>query len=112
VGGLGAGKTTFIRGLARGLGVEDPMSVKSPSYTLVIDYPGTIPLLHIDAYFMKSEADLNLCGMEEALSSGKVVAIEWADRVFERLPGSTIMVTLDLLDLEQRGITIAAGSGP
>jgi tRNA threonylcarbamoyladenosine biosynthesis protein TsaE len=88
-GELGAGKTTFIRGLARGLGVEDPAGVHSPSYTLVNRYPGRIPLLHVDAYFMHSAEDLDLCGFEDALGRGDVVVVEWADRIAAVLEAAT-----------------------
>ena len=80
-GDLGTGKTTFIRGLAKGLKVFDPGSVRSPSYTLVNRYPGKVSLTHIDAYFMRSAEDLDLCGYDDALARGDVVAVEWADRV-------------------------------
>jgi tRNA threonylcarbamoyladenosine biosynthesis protein TsaE len=106
IGELGAGKTTFIRGLARGLGVEDPLSVKSPSYTLVLSYPGPLPLLHVDAYFMKSQDDLDLCGMDDALAAGHVVVIEWADRVLDRLPRQRIIVSIEHLGTDEREILI------
>jgi len=85
-GELGTGKTTFIRGLARGLGAADPGAVHSPSYTLVNTYEGPIPFTHIDAYFMQTAEDLLLCGFDEALRGGGVIAIEWADRL-ESFPG-------------------------
>jgi tRNA threonylcarbamoyladenosine biosynthesis protein TsaE len=109
VGELGAGKTTFIRGIARGLGVVDPLSVKSPSYTLVLAYPGPKPLLHVDAYFMKSPDDLDLCGVDDALMEGQVVVVEWADRVMERLPERRILVSIEHLGAEEREIRITGG---
>ncbi len=94
-GELGSGKTVFIRGLARGIGVADPGAVHSPSYTLVNRYPGDpLSLTHIDAYFMRSGEDLDLCGFEEALEGGDVVAIEWADRLSASFPARSVRVHL------------------
>lgn len=106
IGELGAGKTTFVRGLAQGLGVDDPAAVKSPSYTLVISYPGRVPLYHIDAYFMHTDEDLELCGVEDALETGHVVVIEWADRIQPLLPERIISVRLEAAGLDERMIRI------
>jgi tRNA threonylcarbamoyladenosine biosynthesis protein TsaE len=106
-GDLGAGKTVFIGGVARGLKIADPDSVHSPSYTLVNRYDGPIPLRHIDAYFMRSAEDLELCGYEDALFLGEAVAIEWADRIPDLSPAKAIRVHLSLAGLEQRKISIA-----
>jgi len=77
-GGLGAGKTTFVRGLARGLGVK--ASVQSPSFQLVRIYPGRIQLAHVDLYRLESGADLGDLDLEDLLEEG-VVAVEWGDRL-------------------------------
>jgi tRNA threonylcarbamoyladenosine biosynthesis protein TsaE len=111
-GELGAGKTTFIRGLARGLGVDDPGAVNSPSYTLVNRYPGKTALTHVDAYFMRAAEDLELCGLEDALAAGDVAAVEWADRLFglvvdpARAPRGAVRVVLEHSGEEKRKITI------
>jgi tRNA threonylcarbamoyladenosine biosynthesis protein TsaE len=112
VGELGTGKTTFIRGMALGMEVADPGAVRSPSYTLVIRYPGRRPLLHMDAYFMKSLEDLDLCTMEDALERRETVAIEWGDRVAERLPDHAIIVRIEHLGPTRRRIRIARETGP
>ena len=111
VGELGTGKTAFIRGMARGMNVADPGAVRSPSYTLVIRYPGPRPLLHMDAYFMKSLEDLDLCTMEDALERRDTVAIEWGDRVAERLPDPAIVVRIEHQGLGKRRIRIAWETG-
>ena len=77
-GELGAGKTTFVRGLARGLGVTT--AVQSPTFQLVRVYPGRIQLAHVDLYRLESGADLGDLGLDDLLDQG-VVAVEWGDRL-------------------------------
>ena len=114
-GELGAGKTTFIRGLARGLGAADPEGVHSPSYTLVLRYPGRVGLTHIDAYFMNSDEDLDLCGFDDAINAGDVAAVEWAEKIAPAINArglETITVQLRHAGEEKRDIFIAGQSGP
>ena len=68
--------------------------------------------MHLDAYFMKSGDDLELCGMDDALEAGYVVAIEWADRVSDRLPQTMITITMVLTGPEKRTISILHGPFP
>jgi tRNA threonylcarbamoyladenosine biosynthesis protein TsaE len=77
-GELGAGKTTFVRGLARGLGVT--AAVQSPTFQLVRVYPGRVQLAHVDLYRLESGAELTDLGLDELLDQG-VVAVEWGDRL-------------------------------
>lgn len=81
VGELGTGKTTFVRGLAEGLGVRE--RVLSPTFTLAREYLGRLPLHHLDAYRLKGPVDLYDLGVEELLGGEGVVAVEWGDRVRE-----------------------------
>ena len=89
-GELGTGKTCFVRGLARGLGVTRP--VTSPSFVLVHEYRGRLPLYHVDLYRLEGR-EVDDLGLEE-LREQAVMAIEWADRLPRRLPGPVVLVHL------------------
>ena len=103
-GKLGAGKTAFTRGLARGLGYTDP--VTSPTYTIVNEYlGGRLPLFHFDMYRLSSAEDLWDIGWEDYLDRGGVCAVEWSENVAEALPDA-ITVTIRKVDDTTRQITV------
>lgn len=102
-GDLGAGKTCLVRGLAAGLGAEDPVS--SPTYTLAHEYAGRLILHHLDAWMSEREAAFLAAGGEDLLDAGGVCAIEWAGRVAEWLPEPRIELELAHLDPERRRLT-------
>ena len=103
-GELGAGKTAFTRGLARGLGYTDP--VTSPTYTIVNEYlGGRLPLFHFDMYRLSSAEDLWDIGWEDYLDRGGVCAVEWSENVAEALPDA-ITVTIRKVDDTTRQITV------
>ena len=102
-GGLGMGKTAFIRGLARGLGYTG--RVTSPTFTIVNEYDGTIPLFHFDMYRLESSEDLFDIGWEDYLQRGGVCAVEWSENVADAMEGA-ITVTIEKCSDEQRHITI------
>jgi tRNA threonylcarbamoyladenosine biosynthesis protein TsaE len=79
-GDLGSGKTVFVRGLARGLGL-DPGEVASPTFVLLTTYPGRLPLHHADLYRLKGGGDERELGLEELPGRGGVLAVEWAERL-------------------------------
>jgi tRNA threonylcarbamoyl adenosine modification protein YjeE len=94
-GPLGAGKTTFVQGLAEGVGVPAERHVASPTFTLVNEHPGRIPLVHVDLYRIGSPAELPELGIEEAYDRA-ATAIEWADRYWEILPGDVLHVDIEV----------------
>ncbi|MEO6597603.1 MAG: tRNA (adenosine(37)-N6)-threonylcarbamoyltransferase complex ATPase subunit type 1 TsaE [Planctomycetota bacterium] len=97
VGELGVGKTTLVRGMARGLGTLDPEAVCSPTYLLVIEHPGRVPLLHADAYLpAKLAGFLDDGGLEYLLDPAAVAVVEWAQRVAKHLPERTLWVELSM----------------
>ncbi len=103
-GDLGAGKTAFTRGLARGLGCTE--AVTSPTYTIVNEYlSGRMPLFHFDMYRLSSSDDLFDIGWEDYLERGGVCAVEWSENVEDALEGA-IFVTIEKLGDEQRKITV------
>lgn len=106
-GDLGAGKTAFTRGLARGLGSR--MQVTSPTYTIVNEYPdGRLPLYHFDLYRLGSSDDLFDVGWEDYLDRGGVCAVEWSERAPDAL-SSAIRVEITRVGDDCRRITVTGG---
>jgi tRNA threonylcarbamoyladenosine biosynthesis protein TsaE len=105
-GGLGAGKTALVRGIARGLGLADDRMVSSPTYVLVQEYPAAVPVYHLDLYRMASpEAEIGELGLEEMLADG-VVLIEWAERAEAALPRPRWRISIDVTSRRARRFTL------
>ena len=104
-GDLGAGKTAFVRGLARGLGIRE--SVSSPTFTIVNEYPGSIPLFHFDMYRLRDEQELFDIGWEDYLDRYGICALEWSERVEGAIGPEAVRVTLRRLDDTRREIRIS-----
>ncbi|MFN8057530.1 MAG: tRNA (adenosine(37)-N6)-threonylcarbamoyltransferase complex ATPase subunit type 1 TsaE [Vicinamibacterales bacterium] len=107
-GGLGAGKTCFVRGLARGLDVA-PDAVSSPTFTILQEYAGRLPLFHADLYRLAGQ-EVDDLGLEE-LSARGVLAIEWAERLPRPIPRATTVVMDDAGDTARRITIRRPGSG-
>jgi tRNA threonylcarbamoyladenosine biosynthesis protein TsaE len=106
-GDLGAGKTAFTRGLAKGLGCTE--IVTSPTYTIVNEYlGGRIPLFHFDMYRLRSSDDLFDIGWEDYLDRGGVCAVEWSENVDDAMEDA-LYITIEKLGEDARRITIEGG---
>ena len=106
-GDLGAGKTAFTRGLAKGLGSDE--MVTSPTYTIVNEYlGGRCPLFHFDMYRLASSDDLWDIGWEDYLDRNGICAVEWSENVADAMEGS-ISITIEKLGDDARRITIEGG---
>ena len=108
-GDLGAGKTAFTRGLARGLGCSE--IVTSPTYTIVNEYlGGRIPLFHFDMYRLRSSDDLFDIGWDDYLDRGGVCAVEWSENVDDAMEDA-LYITIEKLGEDSRRITLEGGDG-
>ena len=95
IGDLGAGKTTLVKGIASGLLNIDEREVTSPTFTIVQEYSGAMPLYHVDAYRLDSALDLEAVGFEDYIDGNGVTVIEWADRITEALPPETLTISIE-----------------
>jgi len=89
-GELGAGKTTFTRGLARGLGVNDRVS--SPTYTIINEYHGRLPVYHLDLYRLESLEEMEVIGYKEYYFGDSVTVVEWGDKIPAALPDDYLLI--------------------
>ncbi|MCX7949161.1 MAG: tRNA (adenosine(37)-N6)-threonylcarbamoyltransferase complex ATPase subunit type 1 TsaE [Treponemataceae bacterium] len=103
-GGLGVGKTTLVRGIAEALHVQEP--VTSPTYTIINEYEGDMPIYHIDAYRLRGSDDAFSIGIEEYLYGNGICIIEWAERIQEVLPAEAISVDISIIGEMDRLLTL------
>lgn len=103
-GGMGAGKTTFTRGLCVGMGLPD--EVTSPTFALVNEYRGDIMLYHFDMYRIMGADDLETTGFYDYMGKDSVLAVEWSENISDCLPDGTIYITLERVDDNTRKIMV------
>ncbi|HIE64285.1 MAG: tRNA (adenosine(37)-N6)-threonylcarbamoyltransferase complex ATPase subunit type 1 TsaE [Nitrospira sp.] len=109
IGPLGAGKTLFVRGLAEGLEVRDS-HVSSPTYTLLHQHEGRLPLTHVDLYRLNGAHQIETIGLDEYLGGKGVVAVEWADKGFQENQEAHLTITIRFLEGNQREILLTANN--
>ncbi len=103
-GSLGAGKTVLAKGIARSLGITE--AIVSPTFTLVQEYDGTLPLYHMDLYRIADSGDFEMFGGEEMLYGKGVTMVEWSEVIQDMLPQDTIYVTVTIKPDQSRNISI------
>ncbi len=106
-GDLGAGKTVFIQGLAKGLGIPDNQYVRSPTFTIINEYTGKIPLYHFDLYRLESTVEIEDIGIDEYFTSMGVSAIEWAEKLNELKPQKMLELSLHIKDENSRQLVFS-----
>jgi tRNA threonylcarbamoyladenosine biosynthesis protein TsaE len=107
-GKLGAGKTCLAKGIARALGVTE--TVTSPTYTIVSEYRGTLPLYHIDAYRLGGDDDFANIGGDELLDGNGVSLVEWSERIPRSLPADAIIIQIEISGPQERIVKITEGT--
>jgi tRNA threonylcarbamoyladenosine biosynthesis protein TsaE len=108
IGELGSGKTAFVQGLAKGLEVPDGYYITSPTFTLINEYPGRHPLVHVDLYRLENVSDLEDIGLDEMLYGQAALAIEWAEKLSDGLPAEHLQVTMKIIDDDCRKLDLNA----
>lgn len=106
IGELGAGKTCFIQGLAKGLNVPESYYVSSPTFTIMKIYPGDKKLYHFDFYRLTDPVEFDDIGFEDCLGGDGVVVIEWADRFLDLLPKDMIVINFNVVGDNEREIIL------
>ncbi|MGI6424787.1 MAG: tRNA (adenosine(37)-N6)-threonylcarbamoyltransferase complex ATPase subunit type 1 TsaE [Tepidanaerobacteraceae bacterium] len=106
-GDLGAGKTAFTRGIAKGLGIDDVIT--SPTFTMINEYSNSVALAHMDAYRLNNLEELQNIGFDDYLK-GYIVVMEWADKVREMLPANILWIDFKVLGDGLRQIKITSNS--
>ena len=108
MGNLGCGKTVFVQGLAQGLDVPADFYITSPTFTLINEYPGRLPLFHADLYRLDTVGDIEDIGLDELLQDRGVLAIEWADKLEAGLLDHYLSLQFEMVDGNRREINCFA----
>ena len=107
IGDLGAGKTRLARAFAEALGV-DPAAIASPTFVLIHEYAGRLPIYHFDAYRLPSPDDFDALGAAEYFAGDGICLVEWADLVLDRLPAEALLIRLSVTGPTSRSVSIEA----
>ena len=110
LGELGAGKTKFASGVAKGLGIDPSIPITSPTYTLLNIYQGRIPLYHFDLYRLSGDDDVVALGFPEYFYGNGICLVEWPERLHDELPQSRLEIRLNHVDDDSRDIELISTS--
>jgi len=106
-GQLGSGKTTLVQGIGKGLGIRS--FIKSPSFVIIHEYAGSVPLYHFDLYRIAHQEEIIFLGYEDYFYQKKgIVVIEWAEKIGDLLPREYLKIELEIVDLSKRRISLRA----
>jgi tRNA threonylcarbamoyladenosine biosynthesis protein TsaE len=108
-GTLGAGKTRLTQAIGIGLGIK-PGNVVSPTFTIMVPHAGRLPLIHLDAYRIKSPEEVDELGLDEMVVDGAVLVVEWSDRIANLLPPIDLGVQIEHVDDDRRRFQLTASS--
>jgi tRNA threonylcarbamoyladenosine biosynthesis protein TsaE len=111
IGQLGAGKTHLVRAIAEGLGIPDSRVVSSPTFVLIQEYAGRLPIYHFDTYRLRSPGEFEDLGVQEYFEGRGVCLVEWADRFPRVLPDEYLRITLEVTGPTSRRATLEAVGG-
>ena len=107
IGELGAGKTQFIKGLAAGVGIQNPTYVSSPSFKLINEYVGKTTFYHIDLFRLKGEKEAEELGLDDYFQGRGITAIEWADKIPSLLPEEILWIEIHYTGENSRSLEIS-----
>ena len=110
-GDLGAGKTALTQEIAKGLHVPDSCYVTSPTFSILHEYPGDMPLYHMDFYRLSDEAEVEDLGFEEYFYLSGLTVIEWSERAGELIPENRLLLRMTINDALEREVDVFFGSG-
>jgi len=106
IGELGSGKTTLVKGIAMGLGVKNSRYVNSPSFVIIKEYKGKIPLYHFDVFRLSNLSELDTLSFEEYFYGNGICVVEWADKIMKLLPRKYTEIKIKIIKDNFRKITI------